>query len=385
MATDREFLLDVTRLVWRRWSGRLPTGIDRVCLAYLEQFRRDSQAVIQRVGVRRILSETASDRLFDVLLSDDDNVRPGLIAALARPLAVVNRRDGAGRLYLNVGHTGLNDPGLARWVAARRLRPVYMVHDLIPITHSTACRPGEAERHRRRMRAALATATGIIGNSQATLDSLEQFRRAERLPKCPTLAAHLGSDAGGLARPTSSQSDRPTFVILGTIEARKNHAMLLRIWTELVTTFGDQAPRLLVIGQRGWECADVLKLLDSGALGASVVEIGRCGDDALAGHLADARALLFPSLAEGYGLPLVEALRHGAPVIASDIPVFREIGQGVPDFLSPADPDAWRRAILAYATPDSPERAAQLTRLACFRPSSWQDHFAAVRDWLGRL
>jgi glycosyltransferase involved in cell wall biosynthesis len=162
--------------------------------------------------------------------------------------------------------------------------------------------------------------------------------------------------------------------------------MLLQVWRRLVRRLGTNAPRLLVIGQRGWECEQVLDLLErSELLKGAVVEVARCDDETLAGHLLHARALLFPSLAEGYGLPLVEALRAGVPVIASDLPVFREIAGDVPDFLDPLDAPAWEQAILSYADETGPLRNRQLERLNGFRPPSWQDHFNAVDSWMNTL
>ena len=81
---DRPLLLDASRLIWRRWVGRLPTGIDRVCLAYLEQYGARSQAVIQGKGLRRILNEAASDRLFELLVSPGPTFRADLTRLLGR-------------------------------------------------------------------------------------------------------------------------------------------------------------------------------------------------------------------------------------------------------------------------------------------------------------
>ena len=117
----------------------------------------------------------------------------------------------------------------------------------------------------------------------------------------------------------------------------------------------------------------------------SVTEIGRCDDATLASHLSQACALLFPSLAEGYGLPLVEALRAGVPVIASDQPVFREIAGDIPEYLDPLDAPAWERTILSYAEVGSPRRQEQLNRVARYRAPTWDDHFAAVNSWLSTL
>jgi glycosyltransferase involved in cell wall biosynthesis len=75
---------------------------------------------------------------------------------------------------------------------------------------------------------------------------------------------------------------------------------------------------------------------------------------------------------------LVEALQSGTPVIASDLPVFREVAGDIPDYLDPLDGTAWLTQILRYASPDSPERQSQLQRMAGFRAPSWSAHFTAV-------
>jgi len=387
VSNQRRYLVDITRLIWRRWVGRLPTGIDRVCLAYLEQYRGDAQAVIQRRGFRRILPEAASDRLFEMLLHPRRSVRRDLARFLASERLRPNPRlSGRGRLYLNVGHTALQQPGYLEWTRTADVRPVYMIHDLIPITHPEYCRAGESDRHVERVRNMLASAVGIIGNSQATLDSLSSFADSVAMATPAMIAAPLGTDLRRDGSDLSPPQGPPTFVMLGTIEARKNHLLLLQIWARLVRAQGANAPRLLVIGQRGWECEQVFDLLDrSEVLRGAVVETGRCSDAELDEHLRGARALLFPTLVEGYGLPLVEALALGTPVIASDLPVFHEIGQEVPDFIDPLDGPAWQAAILDYAADHSARRDAQLARLATYRAPGWDDHFARVDAWLDTL
>ena len=387
MANGRPFLLDVTRLIWRRWLGRLPTGIDRVCLAYLDHYRAQAQAVIQRRGFRRILSEAASDRLFAILVGPQPNVRRDLVIFLARERLRINGRlAGRGRLYLNVGHTALQDEGYLAWTRSADVRPVYMIHDLIPITHPEFCRAGEAQRHVGRVRNMLASAVGIIGNSRATLDSLARFAADEAVALPATIAALLGTDLRWARLGPGVQPERPTFIMLGTIEGRKNHLLLLNIWAGLVREFGPNAPRLLIIGQRGWECEDVFDMLDrSEVLRDAVTEVSRCSDAELQRHLRGARALLFPTLVEGYGLPLIEALASGTPVIASDLPVFHEIGQEIPDFINSLHEAAWRAAILSYASDPSIAREAQVERLAAFSPPTWNAHFTRVDAWLATL
>jgi glycosyltransferase involved in cell wall biosynthesis len=385
LANDAPLLLDVTRLIWRRWVGRHPTGIDRVCLAYLQHFGRRSQAVVHHPRYRRILGSKESADLFDLLSEPRTDFRRGLVKNTLRS-AARRKHSGKSRLYLNIGHTGLNDPGFAAWTRNADVRPIYFVHDLIPITHPEYCREGEEARHVNRMRIMLTTGVSVIGNSQATLNDLADFGRANGLPSPPSLAAWLGTTEWLAPESSVAVPERPTFIALGTIEARKNHLMLLRIWERLIERFGDEAPRLLIIGQRGWECEQVFDLLDRNTmLKKAVVELSNCCDQELAGHIAGARALLFPSLIEGYGLPLIEALRAGTPVIASDLPVFREIGEGIPDFLESRDNVAWERVILDYADPGSRARQNQLRRLHGYRAPTWDDHFAKVDAWMEQI
>jgi glycosyltransferase involved in cell wall biosynthesis len=385
LTNDAPLLLDVTRLVWRRWAGRQPTGIDRVCLAYLDHFGPRAQAVVHHPRFRRILDRASSGRLFDLLRGPPERFRGALVTGALRRLGG-HACDSKGRLYLNIGHTGLDQDGFGAWVRQSDARPVYFVHDLIPLTNPEFCRPGEAERHRKRMRTALATASGVIANSHSTIDELTRFAGAEALPCPPALAAWLGTRDFQRNSDAHSPAARPTFLVLGTIEARKNHLLLLRIWQRLAERMKSAIPQLVIIGQRGWEADEVFNILDGKqAISDHVIELNACADDELARHFAGARALLFPSKVEGYGLPLVEALAAGLPVIASDLPVFHEIGQGVPMLLDPEDEGAWERAILDFAQPKSAARADQLRRLAGFRAPTWSDHFEAVEAWLAKM
>ncbi len=378
-------LIDVSRLIWRWWTGRLPTGIDRVCLAYMAHFGPKARAVIQWKGRRIVLTATDSQRLLAILLSGNPGFRARLVMVLGRalPRAVAIRLQ-PGEVYLNIGHTGLDDPGLGRWVERHRLRAIYLIHDLIPIETPQFCRAGEAERHVRRMSNALTSASGIIVNSQVTLDGLRDFADRRRLPVPPAIVAWLAGDALP-AGATPPPADRPYFVTIGTIEGRKNHILLLRLWQRLIERMGDGAPRLLLVGQRGWEADDALAILDGCvALRGIVVELGRCGDDELARLLTGARALLMPSFAEGFGMPVIEALHLGTPVIASDLAVFREIAGDIPTYLTPSDGAGWERAALEFCGA-SPDRLRQLAALRGYHAPDWPGHLARVERWLATL
>src|SRR4249919_2131431 len=83
---SRGVLIDVSRLIWRRWRGGLPTGVDRVCLAYVEHFRGRANAVVQRRGHHFILDAAQSDQLFALLCSGRDGFRVLFLTLAAKAL-----------------------------------------------------------------------------------------------------------------------------------------------------------------------------------------------------------------------------------------------------------------------------------------------------------
>lgn len=380
-------LIDITRLLSRLLKGRLATGVDRVDLAYVEHYGHRARAVVRVRGRSIALSMRASQTVFEQLVTQREALPWSIgMRVLRGALAGAGEAPLAGSLVFNTGHSGLHQPAYVRHLRAQGLRPVFMVHDLIPITHHEYCRAGERERHMQRMDTVLDTAAGVITNSQATLDELARYalRRGKPMPaaQCARLAPGLPRIAPG-SRPIAE----PYFVVLGTIEPRKNHWMLLQVWRRLVERLGAAtAPRLVVIGQRGWECENVIDLLERcEPLRGVVMEQSSCTDADLTTWLHHAQALLFPSFVEGYGLPLVEALMLGTPVIASDLPVFREIAADIPDYLDPLDGPGWMDRIERYASPESPWRAAQVARMQGFVAPTWVDHFDAVDALLERL
>jgi glycosyltransferase involved in cell wall biosynthesis len=380
--TDEPILFDVSRLIWRQWTRRLPTGIDRVCLAYLAHFHSRARAVVQFRQFRRILDRRSSARLFELLLNGSKRFRLDLVTTLAAT-AGRTERSSAGQFYLNVGHTGLDSPHLGPWLERHRLRPVFLVHDLIPITHPQYCREGEAARHERRMETALRSASGLILNSAATKRDLAQFAFDRGMPMPRSLISWLGTESKPLQPAvTTFPQECHYFVVIGTIEARKNHLALLEAWREIVAQLGARAPKLIVIGQRGWEAAEAIEILDDlGSLEGYVHELAGCDDNQMNKLLAGARAMLMPSFVEGFGLPVVEALQQGVPVIASDLPVFREIAGVIPTYLDPHDRMAWANTVIDY-TADCTERQRQIVAAAEFRAPNWGDHFDLVEEFL---
>lgn len=389
-----EIVLDLTRLL-SRVRHATPTGVDRVELCYAralgvripERLQFAATHPLGRYGrlapaaVLRFLD--ATERRWSEIGGEESRgtAHRHLLASLAglwpRPVAPANRT----RILLQVSPSALEDE---RRVAARlqreNARLICLVHDLIPLAHPAFARADGPRRHARRLTSIARHAAGVIANSHATADAFVAWLNAAGAPHPKLAVAPLGADRPSAEARGVPVADRPYFLCLGTIEPRKNHLLLLQLWRQLAESAGDRPiPQLVLVGRRGWENESVFNMLDrSERLRPHVRELGRVSDRALTDWLAGASALLMPSFAEGFGLPVAEALAAGTPVIASDIAAHRESGLGVPEYLDPLDGPAWRQAILDYAAPASPRRLAQIARLSEAALPTWESHIDRV-------
>ncbi|MDN7913039.1 glycosyltransferase family 4 protein [Burkholderia cepacia] len=381
-----QILLDITRLITRLYDGLLPTGVDRVGLAYIRRYGPTARAVLSERGFSAIMTERDSQRSFASLLSSSFN-KHTIRQMVARTLVNQLRPTRLGRsVLLHTSHNGMEHAHYYQTMTRRGARSVFMVHDLIPITHAEYCRPGVDEAHRRRIHTAIRHADGLIANSQFTCDALAEEAKRIGLSLPPIVVAHLASGIDTLESRGQPPLDAPYFVMLGTIEPRKNHWFILHVWRRITELMGESAPKLVIIGRRGWECENVVDMLERCApLRGTVIEESNCSDERLSSWLQHARAMLFPSFVEGYGMPLVEALMLRVPVLASNLSVFHEIASDIPDYLDPLDGPAWIAHIQAYAKRDSVERASQAGRIKQFREPTWAEHFEKVDDFIASL
>ena len=115
---------------------------------------------------------------------------------------------------------------------------------------------------------------------------------------------------------------------------------------ELARLFGPTTPKLVVAGARGWENENIIDMLERcPTIRDHVIEAPGLATPSLKRLIDNARAVLMPSFAEGYGLPVAEALAAGTPVLASNIPPFRAMGGPAITWLDPLDGLGWLAAI----------------------------------------
>jgi len=294
-----------------------------------------------------------------------------------------------GAVYLNIAQYGLEYGRLFEWLDKRRdVVPTFLVHDMLPFDYPEYFRGGYEQTFRRRFETIQRYAQAIIATSNCTAQRIAAEFISQNRRRPPIHVQPLASPLEHVRTLVSSDpklAASPYFVVLATIEPRKNHLMLFNVWRALVAADAN-APKLVCVGQCGWNNADTVGILErSAALRPHVRAITGLSTPALRSLLKNARALLMPSFAEGYGMPLVEALTLGVPAICSDIPVFREVTQGCATYLSPLDGVAWRDTIRRFVSDDRGicEEASKLAR--AFKAPNRADYFAGIESFLRSL
>ncbi len=378
-------VIDVTRQARRFLKKRLPTGIDRVALAYINQYGKQAHALLRFCGRAWILPLAQSTAMFAWLSKPRQQREYWLILIKGILLSCLQTLPNE-LCLLAISQTGAKQQrDHARLKAQKNLKLIYFIHDLIPLTYPEFCSAGEDIRHAAKIKHALSMAAGILTNSADTLAELSRYAASVQQTMPKATVARL---AGVEVRPkvANLMPNKPYFVVLGTIEPRKNHWLLLQVWRQLQLEYREHTPTLLIVGQKGWECDHVLRYIQQcRSLQEIVLLKTNCNDNDLNAYLQHCQALLFPSFAEGYGLPLIEALSQGVPVIASDLSVFREIAGELIEYVAPIDGQGWLALIMAYAEPQSVARAAQCARIKTFQAPTWQHHFARVDSFLQHL
>ncbi|QPM91404.1 glycosyltransferase family 4 protein [Pseudooceanicola algae] len=396
-------LLDVTRLASR--AGRVQTGIDRVEAAWLDALLANEAPLwgLARIAAGYVLLDRAGlQALRDRLIGAAPWGRPHPLFRLARRLtlqqqgaqsdlwraarvtclraglgAMLRRHLPAGLIYLNIGHSNLTPRVMQAVRGVPQARVTVFLHDTIPLDFPQFQRPGSVAR----FRALLDSATQadlILCNSRATEADLRRHMPAPPAIHAVPLGVTMPApDPAALTTQCPQMPPKaPYFLVTGTIEPRKNHALLLDVWQALADKLPeDHMPALLICGSRGWANEALFHRLDTSPLmGRHVFELPGLDDSALAALTAGARACLFPSLAEGYGLPAAEAAAAGRPLICSDLAVLREILKDYPVYLPASDLRGWTETI--------EEQVKQGTGIVNssisghhYRPHGWRDHF----------
>ncbi|GHV56047.1 hypothetical protein FACS1894216_19560 [Synergistales bacterium] len=240
-----------------------------------------------------------------------------------------------------------------------------MCHDMFPVTHS------ELTNMRRDIfvswaREALKYSDFFACNSQATLRTLKEQSGAiypyRKLDDSALFSFPLGAD---LPMPQTGYVPKNpmlkkafeggrTYIAVSTMEPRKNHAFLLDAFDILWKKHPKL--KLCVIGGKGWKVDSLIKRIENHpGKDKNLFWLRGLDDMEVQWAYSNARCTLYPSLAEGFGLPIIESLHYGTPVLASDIPVFHETAGDKIGYFGLGEPEAlaeWIERIEEDGVPD---------------------------------
>lgn len=371
-------ILDAIEALWRE-------NTDAPDMVFAQLLCRFDGATADATGLRsNNLPFKAASRFIRLITAS--GVSLGMPAARNAPEAAI---------YLNIGQLGWAAPWMVGWLRRRPdIRAVFLLHDAIPIERPDLVTPMGTVMYRRMAAVASRHADGLIFTTQAAAESVLRMLPPLQRPRPITTALHLpvapsflarnpqGTAGWGTTRDDAELSRQMYFVVVGAIEPRKNLGFLLNVWQELARRRGTRTPHLVVVGSPARGSRPILRALQaSGAAGGRIIVLSGLSSPALRLLVTRARALLMPSLAEGFGLPIVEALSVGTPVLASSLPAHREVGGELTIYIDPADAAGWLREIDRFTDGDDATRQLR-SQIATYSPITPADYFVEISKFL---
>jgi glycosyltransferase involved in cell wall biosynthesis len=264
-----------------------------------------------------------------------------------------------------------------------------LVHDLFPIILPDLCEPGARVDFEVQLKAGLKAWDFVVTNSDFTAGSLRLYMAGiEEKCALPIIAAPLAHSHAwprAAAAPPKVLRGRRFVLCVGTIEPRKNLGALIEAWKGLDRS-GAASAELVLVGRPGWRMEAVVKSLRRGALRRyGITWLGEVSDTRLEALYQNCLFTVFPSLAEGWGLPIGESLVHGKVCLTSDTTAMPEVGGDFAVYADPHDFVALRRALESLLA-DTGERAAREARIQRdFRPRTWGDYARDLMTGLAAL
>ncbi len=257
------------------------------------------------------------------------------------------------------------------------------VHDVLLLSHPEWLPGRHAERFGRACDAVLPRCAAIAGNSQETL---QELRRLVRLPDdLPMQMCRLAdqppvTSPGEVPERLSSLVGQRYAMYVSTLIPRKNHALLARAWRQLWRRFGPSTPHLLFVGGGAATGELAAEMALEAAEGGRIIRLTDVDDAGLETLYRHAWLTVYPSLGEGYGMPVAEALSRGKVCLASERGAVGEAGAGLSDAIDIADPASVAAKVGEYL--ENPDRLAarEAEIRALYRPTRWSQTAHAVRS-----
>lgn len=276
-----------------------------------------------------------------------------------------------------------------------RVSVTLLLYDLIPVRN-----PGWVTRYAGMLfdawlRPTLGLCDGLMAISRHTALDVEAYAREQGIPLPGRVAVvpvgtGLPGETEGGGQPLGLPQPGRYVLFVSTVERRKNHVLLFRVWQRLmedVRTGRREAasvPDLVFAGRIGWMVADLLTQLENTAWLNGRIRMVRDPSDAeLRALYAGCLFTVLPSLFEGWGLPLTESLAAGKPCLAAGTTALPEAGGALCRYFDPADTGSAYRAVTALLDTPGSIGAWEAEVRRSFRPTPWAETAAAVLGHVG--
>jgi len=267
----------------------------------------------------------------------------------------------------------------------------FVVYDLLPVLESSAFHPGAKELHTRWLEVAAAS-DGVACISKSVAREFRTWVKENSKDSnniCKVDYFHLGADirasAPTMGVPSSAEGtlrqleNGTTFLMVGTLEPRKGHQQVLDAFDILWSEGKDI--NLVMVGKQGWLVEGLISRLTSHpALNRKLFWLEGISDEYLEKIYGASTCLIAASTAEGFGLPLIEAAQHGLPIIARDIPVFREVAGRNAFYFDGDGPEEIAKAISRWLTL---HRTGKHPLSAAMQYHSWKESAQRLLEIVG--
>ena len=244
-----------------------------------------------------------------------------------------------------------------------------VIHDLIPIIQTEHTTPLTHQSFVNYLTQIAPSRLNFVTLSNNTATDLRDYYRQIGLPKPKTLTCRPGDNPGSRQlepEPIPDLVDQPFMLSVGTIEPRKNHRLLLEAYR---LDDNDSLPTLCVVGRVGWLIDGLLAELKNHP---KIMLLTNTNDRQLAWLYQNCLYTVFPSLYEGWGLPVSESLAWGCPILCSNAASLPEVGGQLADYFDPTEPNQLLDLMRQYLDPEiNQSRRAEIKQN--YQPRSWAE------------
>jgi glycosyltransferase involved in cell wall biosynthesis len=255
-----------------------------------------------------------------------------------------------------------------------------IIYDMLPAVQPAFFVPGMPDQFSNYMKAVLGLCDGVLAISEATKKDVIEFKKQNQLTACPVQVFRLGEDfVSQEGQKPDLDIDKKKYILcVGTVEARKNHIAIYYMVREAIRQ-GLELPPVVIAGKRGWLVDNLFYLIENDQIiKQKIIFINDATDSEIAWLFQNCLFTIYPSLYEGWGLPIAESLFYGKFCLSSNASSMPEIGGSLVEYFSPNDPVSMMELVKKYSNNLKLLNDKESEIRKKYEPTSWDDTFAEV-------